>query len=496
MAEALPFGPAAWLVISLYIGSLLVFGWYGKRASRENTLHDFYLAGSSLGLVVMVLTLYATQYSGNSMFGFSGKAYRIGFDWTMSVQFMAAIIMFYLIYGISLHRLAHKHGFLTPVDYLSYRFDSKWFNIIATIVMIFALSNYLLAQLMAMGRALQGLTGGETGNIYNYGVVILALVMVIYGSLGGMRAIAWSDVVQGFVLMFGFILLLFMLVDKFGPLSVATQSLVANPDLIDYVDVPNAARLREWLSYILLIGMGGALYPQAIQRLYAAKNERILRQSFAVMVFLPYFTVLISLIAGIYALAHLPGLSGAQSDQVLSRLLFIIQQDSVFGYWLVVIIFAAVISAIMSTADSALLCISSMFTKDIYASFIKPGASQAHLTLVGKLCSWLVIIMLTGLAILLQDKASLVKLIDRKFDMLVQLVPAFMLGIHWRGLQKVPLLVGAIVGLLIAGLLAFYPFSFTQSGKLWGIHPGLYGLVINMAIVVLGSLWLNASKPE
>jgi Na+/proline symporter len=79
--------------------------------------------------------------------------------------------------------------------------------------------------------------------------------------------------------------------------------------------------------------LGAVLYPQAMQRLFAARSERNLRLSLAIMAFLPFTTVLIAVIAGIYALAYIPGLEGAASDQILSHLLAEMQQHSAFGYW-------------------------------------------------------------------------------------------------------------------------------------------------------------------
>ena len=145
-------------------------------------------------------------------------------------------------------------------------------------------------------------------------------------------------------------------------------------------------------------------------------------------------------------------------------------------------------AALMSTADSAMLSISSMFTKDIYAVHLRPGAPEAGLTRIGKRCSWIVLSLLTVLAILLKDQTSLITLLDRKFDVLVQLVPAFMLGIHWSGLKAGPTLAGLVTGLVVALSLAFGPFDFVVGGKVWGFHPGIYGLAVNLVIAVVGSL--------
>ena len=495
MFELLPFGAGAWTVIFLYIGSLLLFGWYGYRSRTENTLNDFYLAGPGFGFVVLLLTLYATQYSGNVFFAFTGMTYRIGFSWIMSTYFMLAIVVFYLVYALRLRTLSKQHGFITPVDYLAHRFRSNTLNLLAALVMIVSLSNFLLAQLMAMGRALQGMAGGNPDIAYTSGVIVLALIMVVYGTLGGLRAVAWTDVVQGIVLFIGFLLLIASLLIMFGPLSVVTNSILNSPDA-NKVILPDANRMREWLSYILLVGMGGALYPQAIQRIYASRSGKVLRHSLASMAILQVFATLIALIAGIYAIAHVPGLEGVQTDQVLTRIFRLLQEDSVFGYWLVVILFAAIISAMMSTADSALLTISSMITKDIYAGYFRSNASQAELTRIGKLCSWALIVFLTWLAIMLKDKASLISLIDRKFDLLVQLAPAFMLSIRWSNLRAGPVVIGLVAGLSISLALAFGPFEFVRAGKVWGFHPGLYGLAINLGIAVGGSLLLHRTENE
>jgi solute:Na+ symporter, SSS family len=480
----------AWIFISIYLGSLILIGLIGYKSRKENTLKDFYLAGNSFGLVVIFLTLYATQYSGNTLFGYSGKTYRIGYAWVMSLHFMTAIVACYMIYAPRLYARARKYNYITPTDYLHHRFNSNWLSIIATIILIVVLGNYLLAQLMAMGRAMQGFSSVDPMLAYQQGVILLTLIMVIYGTLGGIRAVAWTDVIQGFVLMLGFMILLYMLFKQFGSISLATTTIQQTQDVTKF-SVPDASRLREWLSYIIIIGLGSTLYPQAIQRIYAARSEKVLRQGLAFMAFAPLFTVLIAVITGIYAIAYVPGLEGAESDQVLARILAIIQGNSILGYWLVVILFAAILASMMSTADSALLSISSMLSKDIYGRFVEPKASEARLTLVGKLFSWCLIIFLVWLAIYLSDKASLLKLLDRKFDLLIQLVPAFMLSIHWRDMRSMPTLFGLITGIFLSLILAYGEFNFVQNGKVAGFHPGLIGLILNSTIAISGSLYLN-----
>ena len=143
----IPLGPAELSFIAVYLLSLIGIGYWGMRARTENSLKDFYLAGSGVGFMVLVLTLYATQYSGNTLFAFTGKTFRIGYAWLMSVHFMTSIIIVYLVFAPKLHRLAKCETFITPADYLEHRFSHRPYTVLASITMVLAISNYLLAQL-------------------------------------------------------------------------------------------------------------------------------------------------------------------------------------------------------------------------------------------------------------------------------------------------------------------------------------------------------------
>jgi len=491
----LPLGAAGWTFISLYLSSLILLGWLGRRAMTTKTLEDFYLGGGQFGFWVLLFTLFATQYSGNTFFGFTGKTYRVGYGWVVALHFMTAVVVTYLVIAPHLHRLAKRHRFVTPPDFLVHRFDSRALATIAALVMIFALANYLLAQLMAMGRAMEGLAGGDAPVAYGVGVSVLALIMVVYGTLGGLRAVAWTDAIQGLLLMVGFAALAAVLAEHYGSIGEATRILAARDAETGstYTTRPDANACRVWLSYVVIVGLGSALYPQAVQRMYAARSLKTLKTSLAVMAFMPLPAILTVLYAGIVAAAYLPGLSGAGSDAALGALLADVKDTGPLAGALVVVLIAAVLAAMMSTADSALLSISSMVTKDLYGGWLRPQASEAELTRVGKVSSWTLLAGLVWLAIALREHTSLVALLDRKFDVLVQLVPAFFGGLHIAWLARGPTIAGLVVGLTVALSLAFGDFAFVDGGKVAGFHPGLVALLPNLAVAVLGSRLVRAS---
>ena len=217
----------------------------------------------------------------------------------------------------------------------------------------------------------------------------------------------------------------------------------------------------------------------------------VLNRSIAWMAFMPFVAIGFIFVAGTMGLAHVEGLSGPAADQVLGRMMQEVQQASLFGYWLVVLLICAVLAAMMSTADSALLSISSMVSKDIYGAIVRPDATEGQLTRVGKLCSWILLALLIGLAIALREQATLIQIIDRKFDLLVQMVPAFMLGMRWKGLRGGPTAAGFLVGVALSLMLAFGDFPFVEGAKVAGFHPGLVALIPNLAIAVAGSTLLS-----
>ncbi|MFQ5457687.1 MAG: sodium:solute symporter [Myxococcota bacterium] len=460
------------VALVLYLGVLVVLTLIARRA-RMKTPSEFYLGGRALPLFVLFFTLYATTYSGNSLIGYPGEAYRRGFAWVMSTGFMMAIMVVFLILAPRLRRASVEHQLVTPGDYLRVRYRSGALVILIGVVQVVALTNYLLAQLIAMGHVAAGLTGDKIP--YAYGVVGLALVILAYETLGGLRAVAFTDALQGILLLVGLSVMLLWLAGRSGGMEGVTAWVLANEPA--RAVVPSAAECRNWASSLLLLGIGSVVYPQTIQRIYAAKTTKTLYQSLALMAWMPLVTVFVVTLVGIAALPILSGLGEIGADEVLPRVIRAWSAHGGIAVILATLVFIGALAAIMSTADSVLLSLGSIISEDVLGGDRHDPATTRR----GKWVGAVLLLVMVGVA--LYPRITLWHLIELKMEILMQCAPAFLLGVHWRRLRAGPVLLGVVAGCAVAlwGMAS-------GTARFAGVHMGVIGLGLNFAIVTAGGL--------
>ena len=398
----------------------------------------------------------------------------------MSVTFMVAIVAGYLLFAPRLYRMSRAHSFLTPSDFLTERFRSGPLALAASVILTITLINFMLAQLIAMGNTFAGLTDGRVP--YWAGVVGGALVILVYELLGGMRAVAWTDALQGTILIIGLLLAAILLSYEVGtPVEVLNMVADVAPEK---TAGPTMATCFLWLSNMLLLGLGGPLYPQAIQRIYAARRGRDLRRALSVMAFLPHIAITTVVFIGVAGIAIFPTLDRMESDQITFRVLAFLVEQQPLAFLPVLIVMMGVLAAIMSTADSCLLSLSSIVTKDFVARTRRHVMKEAEsLTHIGTISSLVAMAVLVPLA--LSRPTTLWGLLVIKFEILIQLSPAFVLGTKHernepRAFAAADILIGLATGLTLALLL-----HATGARPVPGLHPGSAGVIANYAVVFL-----------
>ena len=472
-------GPGGIAFLCLYVLSLILIGWLGKKARAENSLSDFYLAGRGMSMMVLFLTLYATQYSGNTLIGFAGRAYREGFHALVLVTLLSGAVGAFILYAPKLYRLSRKFNFITPADFIHHRFNDNKLTFFAASLCLMALANYVLTNLKAIGYIVVAVTGGAIP--FAYGVIALSLVMVIYETLGGMRSVAWTDALQGSILMVGILTIFVTIQGEYGGFAfIYDQIQIVNPSKLI---PPTFTQKLTWFSTVCLGFFGISLYPHAVQRIYSARSERTLKRSIQVMAFMPLVTTLFMVLVGLTALALFPGLDRQSSEGATLLVLKDLSARGAIGTSMMVLFLSATIAAIMSTVDSALLSMSSIITKDFYAR-LKPNSRQAYLTRLGKIISWVIMALSVYLAIALPQ--TIWRLLEIKLELLIQVAPAFFLGLYFKKIKSSSIFMGMAVGTIFAvGIMVANKLGVDIPAKPWGIHAGVWGLLINMAIVFM-----------
>ncbi|CAG9621216.1 sodium:solute symporter family protein [Sutcliffiella rhizosphaerae] len=467
------------IILSVFaIGTLLVGYLSGRGDSKiQDSLSGYYLAGRNLGFITLFFTLYATQYSGNTIVGYAPTAYRTGFSWLQSISFMTIIIGIYLLFAPRLYVIAKRRNFITPTDWLTHRFKSKGVTLLSIFLMLWGLGNYLLEQLVAIGQAIAGMTGGTIP--YQIAVLAFVFVMLAYKWMGGLKAVVYTDVIQGLILLIGIIVFLIgglYLIN--GNFADVTRYIAENEPA--KVAVPSTDVSINWFSMLLLVGLGASVYPHAVQRVYSSKSEKSLKKSLSRMAWMPPITTGLVFIVGIIGIKLYPGLSTGDSEQLVGMMANSIATINPFYYWMMVIFFGGIVSAIISTADSVLLSFSSILSKDVYGTFIRPNATERKKVLVGKVSGVVVVFLLLWIA--WNPPGTLYEIFVLKFELLVQVFPAFVLGLYWKRLNGRAVFWGMLVGAVLAGAL-----TFTGYKTIYGIHGGVIGLGLNFVICVVGS---------
>jgi Na+/proline symporter len=397
---------------------------------------------------------------------------------------MAIIFTFHALVP-RLRPVAVQHEFVTPGDWVRYRFGRESGGtallIGVSLLMTVALANFLLTQLIAMGHVASQVTDGLVP--YWAGVVGLAGMILVYETVGGMRAVAWTDAAQGVLMLLGLAALLGWLLGTAGGLEPMTRQLYQlRPEV---VRVPDTRECANWGSTLILLGLASVVYPQAIQRIYAARSGLALKRSLSIMSFMPLTTTLVVTLIGIAAISRFEHLGALEADTVMPRLLTEWAASGPAGAALAILVFLGALAAMMSTADSVLLSLGSVIAEDLLGR----SRLEADTTRLGKNIAALV--MAGAVILALSPRLTIWRLIELKMELLIQCVPAFLMAIHWRGFRARPALWGLGVGALIA--IGSVLLGVKRIGVL---HVGVLALLVNAGIATAGSLRPLARPPR
>ena len=202
LASSTDLGHTPKIVLIIYLLILLGLGIFGYLKSK-GTEEDYYLAGRGQGLLVTSLTIMATFFSGVALLGFPGLVYEHGVSsMFLALNLPVAGAAVYLL-GNGIRKLGQARGYVTPGDMIAGYYGGTGIRFVVAVLGILYVLPYIIIQIKAGGMLAQQLFGE---NMFDFGAAALSLVTLIYVLVGGMRSVAWTDVLQGLLLLSGALL--------------------------------------------------------------------------------------------------------------------------------------------------------------------------------------------------------------------------------------------------------------------------------------------------
>jgi sodium/proline symporter len=383
----------AMTVFFVYLAILVGLALWSRQESQS--LEGYFLAGKKLPYWVVAFSTNATGESGWLLLGLTGMGFSVGAQayWVVIGE-VIGIALTWLLISRRLKRLGDETDSITLPDVLEARFDDsrhilRWISVVIILTMVCA---YVTAQMAASGKALVGFIEVD----YATAVIVGGIVIIAYTIVGGYKAVSYTDVVQGVMMLAGLIVVPLVAIDAAGGWHSVTTNLAAqDPSLLSMTGALDTG-LPGWILVVsfLAIGLPFLGVPQLMTRFMAAKDEGelIKARNMSVLIILLFDVGAVT--AGMAGRALFPEIADAETIfPHLARELF---HPVITGLLMVV-----VLSAIMSTVDSLLLLASSAVVRDTMQKIFNSSRSDQSLARVGKVVT--VIIGVLGITFAIEE---------------------------------------------------------------------------------------------
>ena len=463
----------------VYLVILVLIGIWSSRFNK--TLDDFLIAGRKLGTWPVAISAQASDMSGWLVLALPGRAFMYGVSaiWTAIACALGTLFNWSVI-AKRLRRFTEKLRALTIPGFLEdrYKDDTHTIRAIATIIIAVFMVAYVSAQLVASGKILSETFGWS----YHTALILGFAIITFYTLMGGFFAVAWTDVFQGMLIVIILLVLPIVGIIKlggFGQVLSAIGQVDMNAISPTYGYGGILFILFAFASMAWFFGYPGQ--PHVLTRYMAIKSEKKLWNSSLIGMVWVIISLWGAVLIGIVGLAMFKGLP--DPEKVMPML-----ATSLLPEWIAGIVIAAIVAAIMSTADSQLLVATSSVVEDVYHKLINTKAGQKKLVFYSRISVLLLSIIAFLFAIPGEDSAIYFLVAFAWGGLAASFGPIIILSLWWRRTTKW----GAIAGML-SGMITV--FIWDKSGIMSSmseelIIPGMLpAFFISLFCIVIISLF-------
>ncbi|GGK01877.1 pantothenate permease [Lentibacillus kapialis] len=456
--------------IMIYVMLATVLAIMSRKGNRSD-MAGFFLGGRNMNGILSALSYSATTYSAFMMVGLAGLAYQggvgaLGFE---IVYFTGVSLV--ILFGPRFWKAGKKYGYVSPSEMIGGRYESKKAAAAVSIISCLFLIPYSAVQLAGVGYLLQGITNNAIP--FTAGVVLATVMAILFSYTAGIRSVIWTDSLQAIIMIITSTLVVLLVVQGLGGFGQFFENLkISRPDALS---VPG----NGYFDFLTFLGLTLPWFffslsnPQVSQRLFMPSSLKGLRQMLIGFLIFGFIYTFVSVLWGFSALQMFPDLETA--DLATPQLLSSDLVPPVLG----VIVMVGILAAAVSTIDSIMLTLSSMFARDVYG-ISKSKPSDRQQLRVAKMVIPVIAVLAFAFAELELNLIAVLSVAASSG--LIVAVPSFFGTFFW----KQGTAAGVISSVLVGAMLVL-AIEFTGIKPL-GLASGIWGLLVSTAIFVGVSL--------
>ena len=484
--------------IVVYLVAMVMIGVvYSKKTKNVG---DFYLGGRKLGPLVTAMSAEASDMSSYLLMGLPGLALASGLaevGWTV-IGLAVGTYLNWLIVAKKLRKYSAKINAITIPDYFSKRYNdkSRLIMAVAAFMIIVFFVPYTASGFAACGK----LFGTLFGIDYHIAMIVSAIVIVGYTSLGGFNAASMTDFIQSIIMTVALIIVLVFGINQAGGMEQVIMNAKNLPGYLDFFEGYNAATNSAG-SYgaikvisTLAWGLGYFGMPHILLRFMAIENPDKVKVSRRVAEIWVVISMAVAVLIGVVGMAMIK--EGAlpefkDSETIIVQIANLLSKIGVVPALLAGVILAGILASTMSTADSQLLAASSAASENIIGGLFRIKLSETAQMIVARVT--LIAISVIGVVIAWDSNSSVFGIVSFAWAGFGAVFgPVMLLSLFWKRSNRY----GALAGMIVGGVMVFvWKYLVRPMGGIWNIYELLPAFIFaSIAIVVVSLLTKEPSK--
>ncbi|MGN0559675.1 MAG: sodium/proline symporter [Candidatus Fimenecus sp.] len=482
------------IAIVVYLAAMVGIGaWYSKK---NKSTDDFYLGGRKLGPLVTAMSAEASDMSSYLLMGLPGLAVVYGIaeaSWT-AIGLAIGTYINWLLVAKRIRLYSHKINAVTIPEFFAKRFhdNAKVLSLIAALIIIIFFVPYTASGFSACGKLFSSLFGVD----YQIAMIISAVVIVLYTTLGGFSAASTTDLIQSIVMTVALFVVVGFGVSQAGGVHAVIENASQLPAYFSLTSTGDGAGGTTPYGGLTIVstlawGLGYFGMPHILLRFMAIEDSKKLKTSRRIASVWVVISMAVAIFIGTVGVGMIgTGVldGGFDGERIIIEISKLLSTYGILPALVAGVILSGILAATMSTADSQLLAASSSASQDIFISFFKVKLSQKKAMLIAR--ASVVLISVIGVIIALNENSSIFRVVSFAWAGFgAAFGPLVLFSLFWKRTNKA----GAVAGMVTGGAMVFiWKYVIAKLSPVLNIYELLPAFILSSLAIVVVSLLTKA----